>query len=138
MKKFYLPQFLIIALFGCAISIFSASKSYAQGAQKIFNPLYEEYFDSLKNMDYPYIFPILGAGAAKKGYDLPYAWGASAIYFTQQQQILIESTSVGFGGSDLVDISQFINFGPTIATTNAYSFRPDIWVLPFLNIYGIL
>ncbi|UZD21788.1 hypothetical protein [Algoriphagus halophytocola] len=110
----------------------------AQGAQKVFNPMYEDYYDSLKNMDYPYFFPILGKGAYSRGYDLQHAWGASAIYFTQQQQILIESTSVGFGGSELVDISDFINFGPTIATTNAYSFRPDFWVLPFVNVYGIL
>ncbi|WP_057938993.1 hypothetical protein [Algoriphagus resistens] len=135
MKCVKLTRLLILTLF---CTVLSFSKGFAQGAQKIFNPLYEEYYDSLKNMDYPYLFPFLGAGAAKRGYDLPYAWGASAIYFTQQQQILIESTAVGFGGSDLVDISRFIKFGPTIATTNAYSFRPDVWVLPFLNVYGIL
>ncbi|WP_232825792.1 hypothetical protein [Algoriphagus litoralis] len=135
MKIFKLYQLITILFF----STFGVvSTSFSQGAQKIFNPLYEEYFDSLKNMDYPYVFPILGAGAAKRGYDLPFVWGASAIYFTQQQQILIESTSVGFGGSELVDISQFIKFGPTIATTNAYTFRPDVWILPFLNVYGII
>lgn len=135
MKNIKLIQWCVIVLF-CVMG--SLSKAHAQGAQKIFNPLYEEYYDSLKAMDYPYVFPFLGKGAYSRGYDLQHAWGASAIYFTQQQQILIESTAVGFGGSELVDISQFIKFGPTIATTNAYSFRPDVWVLPFLNVYGIL
>lgn len=130
-----LPTFLILVGIGL---LTSTSDIKAQGAQKIFNPLYEEYYDSLKKMEYPYLFPFLGKGAYSRGYDLQYAWGASAIYFTQQQQILIESTAIGFGGSDLVDISRFIKFGPTIATTNAYSFRPDVWVLPFLNVYAIL
>ncbi|WP_026956837.1 hypothetical protein [Algoriphagus vanfongensis] len=112
-------------------------QSFGQGAQKVFNPIYQDYFDSLKQMDYPYALPILGKKASKAGYDLPYAWGASFIYFTQRQEITINSTMVGFGGSEMVDVSQFIKFGPTIATTNAYTVRPDIWVLPFLNVYGI-
>jgi hypothetical protein len=135
MKNFKLYQLLIIGLF---LTITSFSKTYAQGAQKIFNETHDAYFDSIRNMDYPYIFPVLGKGAAKKGYDLPYAWGVSGIYFAQTQEININQTSVGINESELVDVSQFITFGPTIATTNAYSFRPDLWVLPFLNVYGML
>jgi hypothetical protein len=109
-----------------------------QGAQKIFNPIYEDYFDSLRKMDYPYTFPILGKKASKAGYDLPFAYGISGIFFTQRQEISIDQTLIGFNGSELVDVSNFIRFGPTIATTNAYTVRPDLWVLPFLNVYGIL
>ncbi|PZX48540.1 hypothetical protein [Algoriphagus chordae] len=137
MKTIISCQLLFLTMI-LSLGLTSGNKANAQGAQKIFNPLYEDYYDSLKNMDYPYLFPILGAGAAKRGYDLPYAWGASIIYFTQTQEILINETLVGFGGSELVDVSRFINFGPTIANTNAVSFRPDLWVLPFLNVYGIL
>lgn len=110
---------------------------YSQGAQKVFNDTYDAYFDSLKQMDYAYALPILGKGAYKKGYDLPYAYGLSAIYFTQTQEININNTLIGFNGSEQVDVSDFIGFGPTIATTNAYTVRPDFWVLPFLNVYGI-
>lgn len=117
--------------------LISQNQVLGQGAQKIFNPVHDAYFDSLKKMDYPYVFPILGAGAAKRGYDLPFAWGVSGIYFTQRQEILIDRTLIGFNGSDMVDVSNFIKFGPTIATTNAYTVRPDLWVLPFLNVYGI-
>jgi hypothetical protein len=89
-------------------------------------------------MDYAYTFPLLGKQAYKRGYDLPLAWGASLIYFTQTQEININQTSVGFNGSEMVDVSNFINFAPTIAITNAYTFRPDLWVLPFFNVYGII
>lgn len=110
---------------------------YGQGAQKVFNEEHDAYFDSLKNSEYPYSLPILGKGAYKRGYDLPYAYGLSAIYFTQTQEININQTLIGFNGSELVDVSNIIGFGPTIATTNALTVRPDIWVLPFLNVYGI-
>ena len=114
-----------------------ANKSKAQGAQKIFNEIHDDYFDSLKKMDYPFTLPFLGKGAYQRGYDLPHAFGLSVIYFTQTQEINITETSVGINGSQQVDFSDFIKFGPTIATTNAVTIRPDIWVLPFLNLYGI-
>jgi len=110
----------------------------SQGMGGSNNPAYKDYYDSLKQMDYPYLFPLLGKKAYKRGYDLPYAWGVSGIYFTQRQEILIDRTLIGFNGSEMVDVSNIINFGPTIATTNAYTVRPDVWVLPFLNLYGIL
>lgn len=47
--------FLLLALF-----VLLNQSLLAQGAQKTFNPIYEDYFDSLKNMDYPYTFPFLG------------------------------------------------------------------------------
>lgn len=128
--------FLILAFAFGYLCLIENTK--AQGAQKIFNPVHNAYFDSIKQMDYPYIFPILGKGAVKRGYDLPYAYGVSGIYFTQRQEILITRTLIGFNGSEKVDVSSLIKFGPTIATTNAYTVRPDIWVLPFLNLYGIL
>lgn len=124
---------LFIFLFGLILN----DQAVAQGAQKIFNPIYEDYFDSLKQMDYPYTFPILGAKATKAGFDLPFAWGASAIYFTQRQEITINQTLIGFNGGEMVDVSNLIKFGPTIASTNAYTVRPDLWVLPFLNVYGM-
>lgn len=111
--------------------------SWSQGIPYADNPVYKAYYDSLKEMDYPYIFPILGKKAYKRGYDLPFAYGMSGIYFTQRQEIIIEQTSIGFNGGEMVDVSKFIKFGPTIATTHAYTVRPDLWVFPFLNIYGV-
>ena len=115
-----------------------ARQANSQGMGRSNDPAYKDYFDSLKQVDYKYPLPILGKQAYKRGYDLQYAWGMSGIYFTQTQQILIDRTLVGFNGSQMVDVSRFINFGPTIATTNAYTIRPDVWILPFLNIYGII
>ncbi len=128
MRKTFL-QFIFWLLAGQAL--------HAQYAEKIINPFHDRYYDSLKKMDYPYTFPILGKGAYKRGYDIPFPWGISAVYFTQRQQIAITSTQIGVNGSEKVDLSDFIKFGPVIAQTNAYTVRPDLWVLPFLNVYGV-
>lgn len=118
--------------------LFLQNEITAQGNDQPDNPYYKIYFDSLKAMDYNRTFPILGKQAYKKGYDVQFPWGFSAVYFTQTQEINITRTSIGFNGGKKVDISKYIDFGPTVATTNAYTVRPDLWVLPFLNIYGIV
>jgi hypothetical protein len=99
--------------------------------------VFKHYFDSLKSMNYNYKLPIWGKQAYKRGYDLPYAYGLSALYYTQKQAITISSIEVGFNEGQMYDVSNLIQFGPTTATTNAYTVRPDIWVFPFMNLYGI-
>ncbi len=131
MKKTLGQSFLL--LFICFSFI-----SNAQISRDDNNEAHQAYYDSLKTMDYDRIFPIFGAGAYERGFDLQRAFGAGFVYFTQTQEILISQTSIGFNGGDLVDMSNFIEFGPTIATTHAYTFRPDIWVFPFLNVYGVI
>lgn len=110
----------------------------AQSPTKLDSHLAQSYYDSIQKMNYNKVFPIWGAKAYKKGYDLPFPWGISVVYFTQRQEITIDRTLIGFNGGEKVDLSNFISFGPTIATTNAYTVRPDIWIFPFLNIYAII
>ncbi len=112
--------------------------SYSQKVDPAIGPAYERLYDSITTMEYHYLFPFLGKQAYQRGYDLPYAWGAGLVYFTQQQQILIDRVLIGLNGGRKADLSNFIVFGPTIATTHAVTFRPDLWVLPFLNLYGVI
>ncbi|WP_224483312.1 hypothetical protein [Robertkochia aurantiaca] len=116
--------------------IFSAAS--AQGTIKFDNEAYREYRDSLQRMEYKHTFPVLGDKAYERGYDIPFPWGASFVFFTQRQEINIDRILLGVNGGEMADFSDFIVFGPTIATTYAYTFRPDLWVLPFLNLYAIV
>lgn len=101
---------------------------------------HEAYTDSLKQVEYDYIFPILGQGAYRKGFDIPYPVGLMANYMWMRQNLIFENMQLGIK-TDNLDIPltdvEFIEFGENTNTSYAYNVRPDIWILPFLNVYGI-
>lgn len=91
---------------------------------------------------YPYRFPILGAKAFEKGFDIPLPVGGMINYFTATQDVIIPEIAVGFSDGllpqiPLTDISNFIEFGEISAKATSINVRPDLWVFPFLNVYGI-
>jgi hypothetical protein len=94
--------------------------------------------DSLKKSEYPYTLPIWGAKATKAGYNLPYSAGFSAQYFTQKSDIVIDNLNVGFNNGPMYNLDGLVRFDKARATASAATVRPDIWLFPFLNIYGIL
>jgi hypothetical protein len=93
--------------------------------------------DSIKAKPYPYSLPIWGAKAAAKGYNLPYSAGVSVNYFQQESSLIIEDLFVGFNNGPMYDLDEIIRFDDAKATAGALTIRPDVWILPFLNIYGI-
>ncbi len=94
--------------------------------------------DSLKITDYPYLLPIWGKKVAQKGFNLPKSGGLSVQYLWQQSDISIENLKIGFNNGPLYDVNELIRFDKAQTQTNGGNIRPDIWVLPFLNVYGIL
>jgi hypothetical protein len=91
-----------------------------------------------KAKEYPFVLPILGKKAVQAGYELPYSAGISVQYFAQTSDIILENLQVGFNGGPLTDLSSLVKFDLAKARASALTFRPDVWVLPFLNVYGIL
>src|SRR4026207_1585208 len=98
----------------------------------------EDLIDSLKKSEYPYSLPILGAKATQAGYNLPYSAGLSAQYFWQQSDLIIDNLNVGFNNGPMYNLDGIVRFDKAFATASAFTVRPDIWLFPFLNIYGIL
>jgi hypothetical protein len=91
---------------------------------------------------YPYSFPILGDKVFEKGFDIPYPWGGMLNFFNATQDIVIPDISVGFSDGvlpeiPLTNITNFVEFGKVYAVATSVNVRPDLWVLPFLNVYGI-
>jgi hypothetical protein len=119
------------------ILVASCSAAMAQYSEFTKNPFHERYHDSLKKMNYPYTFPLWGKKAYKKGFDIPYPWGIGTNYFWAKQEVKIENIAVGVNGKPPVDLSDVIQFGKVTATANAYTVRPDLFVLPFLSVYGV-
>jgi hypothetical protein len=92
---------------------------------------------------YQYTLPIFGAKTYEKGFDIPLPVGIMVNYFTAVQDVAITEISVGFDDGllptiPLTDITRIIDFEEVTATATSINVRPDVWILPFLNVYGIL
>lgn len=97
-----------------------------------------EIADSLKQSTYKYFLPIWGEKATAAGYSLPYSAGLSVQYFQQESPLIIENLLVGFNNGPMYDLDGIVRFDEAIADANAFTFRPDVWLFPFLNVYAIL
>ena len=131
-KKKIMRLFCLVLLFtslGAQAQVFS-NKEVSKKRQGV--------ADSLKAAPYPYDLPIWGAKAQQKGYNLPYSAGLSVQYFQQTSAILINNLQVGFNNQELYNLDGLVRFNNSEARATAFTFRPDIWIFPFLNVYGIL
>lgn len=104
---------------------------------KIVGEKNQQLKDSLKAVDYPYALPIWGEKVAQKGYNLPYSAGLSVNYFWQDSEITIKNLQVGFNNGPLYNLDEIVRFDKSSVEVGAITIRPDIWLLPFLNVYGI-
>ena len=121
-----------------AAALLCAPVTHAQVfSNKVVGEKNAEYADSLKKSVYPYALPIWGDKATKRGYDLPYSAGLSIQYFGQRSDIVIENLKVGFNGGTMHDMDQVVRFDKAESASDGVSLRPDIWLYPFLNVYGI-
>lgn len=127
----------IVSLILC----FFITEGYSQYSQKKTASRYETYTDSLKQLDYNYIFPIYGQQVYSKGFDIPYPAGIMANYMWLSQNLVFENMQLGLL-TDSLDIPltpvEFIQFGDNRNTSWSVNVRPDLWIFPFLNIYGII
>lgn len=97
----------------------------------------EALVDSLKKTEWPYVLPIMGKKAAARGFNLPFPAGISSQYFWQQSDLIIENLKVGFNYGEMYELDEVIRFDKAVATAGAITVRPDIWLFPFLDVYGI-
>ncbi|MDX8337907.1 hypothetical protein SLH46_01855 [Draconibacterium sp. IB214405] len=86
---------------------------------------------------YPYKFPLLGSKAFEKGFNIPYSAGGMLNYFTAKQDVVIPEIAIGFNNSEMLDLTELLEFGTVNAHATSVNVRPDLWVLPFFNVYGI-
>ena len=117
----------------------------AQYSSKRVKSKYQAYTDSLKHHNYNRVFPFWGDKAYKKGFDIPYPLGFMANYFWVNQGIIVDNFKLGFdnaaGGPfdfPLQELSDSIlDFGNNSNKSWSFNVRPDIWLFPFIDLYGI-
>ena len=118
--------------------LFFYSTTFAQVySDKIVGKKNTGIIDSLKLEKYPYVLPIWGQKATEKGFKLPYSAGIGVNYFWQQSELTINNLNVGFNNGTQYNLDQIVRFNSAISTANSINIRPDIWLFPFLNVYGI-
>ncbi len=117
-----------------------SNQTQAQYASTKVKSKHQIYTDSLKQVEYNYLFPILGQGAYTKGFDIPYPAGLMANYMLMDQSLVFDNLQLGIE-SDNIDIPltdiEFVEFGKNTNRSYSINVRPDLWILPFLNVYGI-
>ena len=85
--------------------------------------------------DYHQIFPIWGRKAIERGFDLPAPFGLNVGLFAASQGIEIANLGLGFNEPPVP--ASFITFKEARAKLTNWNVRADLWVFPFLNVYGI-
>ncbi|MCF6356933.1 MAG: hypothetical protein L3J54_03925 [Draconibacterium sp.] len=134
MKNLKKTTFLLLFAFVLGLSANAQYSSRKLGKKQ------EAYIDSLKSIEYNYLFPIWGQKVYQKGFDIPYPAGGMVNYIWMKQGLVFENFQLGIK-TDNVDLPlapvDFIDFGTNTNTSYSVNFRPDIWIFPFLNVYGL-
>jgi len=125
---------LLCVLFVLCISKEASAQVYAN---KVVGKSNKDVVDSMKTAEYPYMLPIWGEAVAKKGFNLPYSAGLSVQYVTQESDIAITNLSIGFNNGPMHDLAEVVRFKSAVSNTDGINFRPDVWILPFLNKSGL-
>jgi hypothetical protein len=86
---------------------------------------------------WPYKFPIWGEKLAERGIRFPLPFGIGLNYAYADQAIAISRIAVGVNDGPMTDLSKVLKFGDLNSRINALNLRADLWLLPFLNIYGM-
>jgi hypothetical protein len=118
------------------------SQNSGAGAKKNAEPLWlsdcEKKVDELRKdleaepiSQFP---PFMGKKIREMGYSLPLPFGVGVSFMVMRQTNEINNFQLIVDGEELPYDVKFYN---AISTDLNVSFRPDIWILPFLNVYGV-
>ena len=127
-------------LFTIVIALVTLSISSAQQVPNIRSAKDSAYFSN----PYPYILPILGSKAHQAKVRLPFPVGVMFNSLVGRQNLMLDGMKLGFGDytnpnpPEMIDLDEVVKFDEISAQTSTFNMRVDAWVLPFLNIYGIV
>ncbi len=136
MKKILLVATLMVALCGVAqAQVGAGTKTITRHDPAL--------RDSLSKLTYPYIFPLLGERVIKRGFSVPDGVGIMINGLVGKQDVTISDVEIGFRNPNLPNSEQMYNIDSIVNFSNVYgniqnvNARVDVWLFPFLNVYGI-
>lgn len=86
--------------------------------------------------EWPYALPLLGQKAIDAGEEIPLPFGISVAYYYVNRDIDVKSVSASLNDNPVQSVDDFVNFDVE-TTVHTGTMRADVWLLPFLNIYGL-
>ena len=86
---------------------------------------------------YHQVFPIWGRKAIERGFLLPLPVGLNINTVYIDQDIALSQLGLSTGSNPVQPVS-FITLGDALSRVFTGNLRADLWVLPFLNVYGMV
>lgn len=100
-------------------------------------PKQGELYDKTKELANPYVLPLWGQKLGTKGFLLPYPIGVMINGYSGRQDVVISDLAVGLNDNPMVSLDDVVGFSTVSASIRNINMRTDIWLLPFLDVYGI-
>lgn len=101
--------------------------AHAQGAPDIGGKPYK----------YDYLFPFWGKKLASRGISFPKPFGVGINYAYVNQGVDITGVNIALNDGKYHDLSKIVKFDHVTSTVKVINGRFDLWMLPFLNVYGL-
>ncbi len=117
-----------LALFIVAFFLFGVGKSFGQ-----IGPA----FPATGESDYQEALPLFGKGMAQN-FDLPFPIGVNLNIIYGVQNTSINNTLMRIGDGPEFQIDDLVEFGKLRSDVQTVNFQLDAWVLPFVNVYGMV
>ena len=86
-------------------------------------------------------FPIWGEEARARGYSIPLPYGVNLSYMNIRQDIMVDSitfSGLKLGNHPIPSDMFAIDAGHTREKSKTENLRLEMWVFPFLNVYGLV
>lgn len=80
--------------------------------------------------------PFMKEEALSRGHDLPLPFGVSVVYNYLGRDIDVDEVKIGLNGAPPQSVSDYLDLGSN-SSVNAAIAKVDVWLLPFLNVYGL-
>jgi len=133
---------IFILLFFTAISLSTLAQNSGAGAKKDAEPIWlsdcekkiNEYRKTTKVEPVTQFPPFFGKKIREMGYEIPLPFGVGMSFMAMRQTNKISNFNLVIDGQKQ---PYDIRFYDAVSTDINVSFRPDMWIFPFLNVYGV-
>lgn len=124
-------RFRLLAALSGVVALTPAGMAAAQNPDLV---LSQAERDSILTT-YHQVFPLLGRKAIERGFLLPLPVGLNINSFYANQGITLSQLGLSVNDNPVQPVD-WITLGEATSRVTSVNFRGDLWVLPFLNVYG--